>query len=205
MTLKMAVGSLRPPCICGHQEEYPCLMQYVRRTQISSFLREIVTLSSRQRSRIVLILVFSVGRSSAQINVSSTIVFAHRRPVIILSEWQHHSSDEALRPMGACCRSDHGRRGRKCLQANEIPALLCGMLFKENEIELALETRIVVNKFLEMHDGGGAIPPGRTSPLKTVVVSTASAQTTCARALSRHLQKYKCCSWSGTLSIPEAL
>ena len=68
---------------------------------IWNFFFEIVTLKSLHLSRTSRILCCSVSMLSAQISVSSTIFLAQGNPSIIASEWQHHSSDEAFRPIGA--------------------------------------------------------------------------------------------------------
>ena len=54
-----------------------------------------------QFSSTCLILPSSCCLSSAQMIVSSTIFLAQGQPSIMASDLAHHSSEEALRPMGA--------------------------------------------------------------------------------------------------------
>ena len=68
---------------------------------ISNFFREIVILLALQRSSTVLVLITKSSSLSAQMIVSSTNFLAHGSPSTMMSDLQHHSSDEAFSPIGA--------------------------------------------------------------------------------------------------------
>ena len=68
---------------------------------ISNFFLEMVMFRRLQFSNTCLILLSSCCLSSAQMIVSSTIFLAQGQPSIMASDFAHHSSEEAFRPMGA--------------------------------------------------------------------------------------------------------
>ena len=68
---------------------------------ICSFFLEIVIFELLHLSRTVLTRSLSSDIDVAQMIVSSTIFLAHGSPCMIMSDWQHHSSDDAFSPIGA--------------------------------------------------------------------------------------------------------
>ena len=67
---------------------------------ISNFFREIVMLFL-QRYNTVLVRITRSSSVSAQMIVSSTSFLAHGNPSTMMSDLQHHSSEEAFSPIGA--------------------------------------------------------------------------------------------------------
>ena len=68
---------------------------------ISNFFREMVMLLFLHRSNTVLVRITRSSSLSAQMIVSSTSFLAHGSPSTIMSDLQHHSSDDAFSPIGA--------------------------------------------------------------------------------------------------------
>ena len=69
---------------------------------ISNLDLEIVMLRLEQRSRVKANLFASSKIAGAQIRMSSTIFLVQGRHSTMLSEWQHHSAEEADSPIEAC-------------------------------------------------------------------------------------------------------